>query len=373
MKTLGSFGKVNTMSPWQLGIVLVMIGIGSGIVTAANVLFASAGQFTWFVPLIAGWGYFGAAFLMIKLGKLFPQETFSIYLQHIWGRSFAIVLIWFFVVIILGRLSITLQIFSREISFFMFDRTPIEIISLTLLGVAAYCALQDLGTMLKVTQILFFTALPMLLGIVLLCFINFQFINIYPFWPINIAGFIKASQEFWSFFVGYEFILWLLPWVNRSKTNITKAVGTAFALKGALMAITMLMTLGVLTLEGVKGAPYPVPLSVRGIELPGTFIERMDNYLFLAWIPLAFITQAFPIYIIANIIAETHGYSDHRPFVLLLIPILFLGGMSLHDAPVFSTVARSIHWPGLVFSFAIIPATYFLARWKQQRQKATVP
>lgn len=373
MNTVGSLEKVYTMSPWQLGIILVMVGSGSGMITSASVLFPVAGQLAWLVPLIAGWAYFGVAYLIIKLGELFPQETFVVYFRRIWGRWLATTLVWFLVVVMIGRVLTIIQVFAREITFFMFDRTPMEVIILSLLGVAAYCALQDFGTVLKMTQILFFTALPMLIGIQLICFINFQFINIYPFWPIDITGFVKASQECWIFFVGYEFMFWLLPLVNRSKSSVTKAVGSAFALKALLIAFSMFMALGVLTLEGVKATPYPVSISVRSIELPGTFIERMDNYLFLAWIPLVFTTQVFPLFVIANILAETHGYSDHRPFVLLLIPILFAGTMALHDMPTFSAFIRLVHWPGLVFSFAIVPATYLLARWKRQRQQVAAP
>ena len=369
---MDSLQKRSAMSPWQLGIVLLMFGIGSDIVTSTSKLYPLAGQLGWLVPLVAGGAYFGAAYLMIKLGQLFPGESFSVYFQRIWGRRVAILLIWLLIAIMMAELFVRLQIFAREVTFFLFDRTPMEVIILTLLGVSAYCALQDLGTVLRMTQILFFTALPMLISIIILGYINFQFINIYPFWPINIAGFGKASLESWVFYVGYESVLWLLPWVCRGKSSVTKAVGTAFALKGLLMAVAMLMTLGVHTLEGIKGSPYPVSVALRGVELPGTFIERIDNYMFLAWIPLAFITYAIPMFVLANVVAETHGYNDHRPFVLLFIPILFIGGMSLHDLATFFMVANFVHWPGLAFSFMVIPATYLVAKWKKCRSEVTM-
>lgn len=369
MRAVDSLRKVNTMSPWQLAVVLVMTGIGSGMVTAANNMFSTAGQVSWLIPLISGWAYFGIAYLMIKMGDMFPQEPFSLYLQRIWGRPVALLLIWALLITILARLSIGLQSFAHEIIFFIFDRTPMEVIIITLLGVAAYCALQDLGTVLKVIQLLFSMFLPILVGIILLGFINFQFINIYPLGPLDLGAIVKASQEFWVYYTGYEFLLWLLPWVYRGKSSVTKAVGAAFAVKGLLISIVMLMVLGTQTLEGVRGTPYPVAISIRSVELPGTFVERVDNYLYFAWIPLAFITHALPLFIIANIIAEMYGYKDHRPFVLMLVPVLFFGGMSFHDLAIFNDVSRIIHWPGLVFSFIIIPASYFLAYRKKTMQK----
>lgn len=366
---MDSLQRRSAMSPWQLGIILLMTGIGSDMVLSTNKLTPSAGQLAWLVPFIAGGIYFGVAYLMIKLGELFPGESFISYFQHIWGRRITILLVWFFVTIMLVRSILFLQMFSKEIIFFMFDRTPPEVIILTLLGVSAYCAIQDLGTVLRVKQTLFFTALPMVIGIILLGFINFEFINIHPLWPINIAGLVKGSLESWFFYFGYESILWLLPWVYRGKSRITLAVGSAFALKGLLMAVAILMVIGSQSVEGVKATPYPTAVTIRSIELPGTFIERVDNYLYLAWIPLALCSIALPMFVVANVVAETYGYSDHQPFVLLFIPALFIGTMSLHDLSAYLVFTDYVHWPGLVFSFVVIPATYLVARWKIRRIK----
>ncbi|WP_371376589.1 GerAB/ArcD/ProY family transporter [Sporomusa aerivorans] len=360
------------ISPWQWAVMNCIFGIGSATITSTFTLAALAQQAAWLAALVAGGVYFCVAWLMIRLAASFPGQTLSSFLKILWGKAVGIVIVWFLVLALTAEIIVRLQLFSREITFFMFDRTPPEVIILTMLAVSAYCAVQDLGTVLQISQILFFTALPMMMMIILLGYISFHVINIYPLWPVNIAGVGRAIAESWVYFFGYEFILYLLPFIYRGNTSIVKATGIAFALKSLLMAVTILMVIGVHTVEGLQGSPYPTMIAIRGVELPGTFVERLDNYLFFLWIPIGFMTFAQYLFFAAAMLADLHGYKDHRPIVLFFVPVLFIGSAALHDATVFTEFSKWIPWPGLLFSFGIIPASYLLARWKLHRQGVTL-
>ncbi|MDF2568586.1 MAG: spore germination protein [Sporomusa sp.] len=365
---MGNIRKEDKMSPWQFAIILTLLGFGASVITASNKLVPFAGLTTWLAVLVAGGVYFGVAYFMIIFANMFPRETIVIYSQRIWGRPIAIAFIWMMIIIFMIEIIIKIQIFSREITFFMFDRTPHEVIILTMLAVCGYCALQDLGTLIRVSHIIFFTAVPMMMGIILLGYINFQFINIYPLWPKDIYGMVQAVLNCWVFFFGYEFILLLLPYVYKGNTSVVKAIGVSFIVKAVAMAVSILMTVGSLTVEAVKAIPYPTLVAIRSVELPGTFVERLDNYVFIAWIPLIFTTGSLFLFLAATAAAELHRYSDHRPFVFLFIPVLFIGSTGMHDLPAFEFVARNVHWLGLFFSFGVIPATYLMARWQRHKK-----
>lgn len=365
---LNKLFKNEQISPWQWAIMLSMFGIGSEAITAGRELIPLAQQSAWLAVLAAGGFYFCSAWLMIRLAAFFPGQTLTGFLRIIWGNLLGSAMVWIAVLTITAAIVLWVQNFSREITFFMFDRTPQEVIILTILAVAAYCAVQDLATVLRVSQILFFTVLPLMMGIILLGYISFQVINIYPLWPVNIAGIGRAVLESWMLFGGYEFILYLFPFIYKRNTSIVQATFVAFAAKALMIAMTVLMVIGVHSVEGAQGIPYPTMVAIRGVELPGTFVERLDNYLFFIWIPAAFITLAQHLYLSAAILAELHGYRDHRPFVLLLLPMLFIGSMVLHDLTVFDIYARLVHWLGLAFSFGLIPASYLLARWQRHKQ-----
>lgn len=156
VRILDNLENRNVMSPWQLAIVIAVAGAGAAVVSSPKVLVSLAGHFAWLIPVLGGALYFGVAYLMIKLGNLFPGDSFSRYLQQIWGRRAAVIIVWWFIVVILGELFVRIQMFAREIVFFMFDRTPPEVIALTMIGIAAYCAVQDVGTVIRVSHILFF-------------------------------------------------------------------------------------------------------------------------------------------------------------------------------------------------------------------------
>jgi spore germination protein len=353
------------MSPLQLAVVIVMFGLGISGRTTVDVI--KAGEHGAWLAVITGCiVFYGAAWLMIKLGRLFPRENFIEYLPRIWGKWPGLLLSWLFVLVFYFNSITILHGFSREIAFFMFDRTPFEVIEASLLAVAVYCAMQDWGTILRVTQYMFCTAFPSWLLLVLPTFLNFRFINILPLWPQNWAGVAEGIYRSWALFQGYESILLLLPLVYKKNTSVSRVVAGAFVLLGATWLMITMLVIGVFSLEEAKRIPYPILTAIRTVELPGTFIERLDTYFLLFWMQTVFVFLVLSLYTMAQALTCCYRFADHRPFVLALVPIVFLGGDALHNSSLYDQAHQLANITGLIFSFGVIPLSYGFTLWKRR-------
>ncbi|MDR7866784.1 MAG: endospore germination permease [Sporomusaceae bacterium] len=357
------------MSPLQLAIVVAtsMMGISGRVMEPIQ---AASGHGAWLAVLAGGALFYGAAWLMIKLGETFPDESFAEYLPRLLGRWLGGAVVWLFVLVLFLWASLVLQGVSREITFFMFDRTPFEVVEAGLLLVCVYCCLQDWGTIVRVVQFVFFTALPPWLFLLAVSLLRFRFINFLPLWPENAAGVAAGALHSWNLFQGYECVLLLLPLVYKGNVKPAKAVAGAFALATSVFILRIVLDIGVLTLEGARNSPFTMLTIVRTVEIPGTFLERLDTYFLVFWVQGIFASLTLALYMMAQSLARLYRFADHRPFVLALAPLLFFLGDAAHHVAVFEWLRTATEWAGLAFSLGVTPLVYALVWWRGRSRDA---
>ena len=358
------------MSTLQLMIVTITTCIGAQIMLSPRALIASLGQAAWISVIIGGVIFYIAACLMLKLGKQYPDETLVEYAPRLFGPlGGSVIVLWFNLLFFLQIIEIFSGV-GKIITFFMFDRTPPEVVILGLLVVCTYCALQDWGTILRVQQFMFFVAYSMLTVVWLASMLNFQPENMLPLWTANGKNVISGGVSTWPMYSGYECVLLLLPLVYRQANfaKLAKIMGGAFGCMTLFFLLIIIIIIGVLTVENAKSIPYPALNVIRSVELPGTFIERLENYLLLTWIPVVFDTLAVMMFFMGQVCMRYYGYVDHRPWVLMLVPIVYVCSiLLLDDQQVYDTISKYTLWAGLGFSFAVVPLSLILS-WRQKRK-----
>lgn len=356
----------NKMSVLQFGVVMVSIMLGAQFIGLPTQLVPQAEQLAWVSVILGGGLFFGATWIMLKLAALYPNSDLTEYLPRLLGKWLGVGVICVLVLLFLVVTWVTQNQFSRVLVFFMFDRTPTDVIIMSMLAVVVYCALQDLGTIVRVAQFTFLVAVAMIGVIWSVGIFNFQPENLLPLWTNKPIDVLQATLKTWGTYGGYEIILLLFPVISQKHNKLVKVVGTGFAFITLVSVIVVVMTVGVLTVESVKNESYPTLVVVRSVELPGTFIERLENYFLIAWIPLIFNSQALFVYMLAQIMSRLWGFADHRPWVLALVPLIYTGATLLDGLELMVLAGKVLTLLGLVFSLGIIPLVYLYAKWKNQ-------
>lgn len=354
------------MSPLQLAVMvmLMMVGVPGA---ALQPTLLEAGHGAWLSVVLAGAVFYGAAWLMLLLGGWFPGESFAQYLPRVFGRWAGGAAVWLFVLVLWLNAGYVLQISSRVVTFFMFDRTPFEVVAATLLAVCVYCALQEWGTILRVGQLIFFTAVPIWLLLLSSGLLSFRVINLLPLWPDSAARVVGGALQCWPLYGGFEIILMLFPLVYRGNVKPAAAVAGAFLASGGVFLLWVALMVGVLTLEGVVNIPFPLMTVMRNVEIPGTFLERLDTYFLLFWIQTIFMSLTLALYAMAKAAADLYGHADHRPWVLAFMPAIFLAGDAAHNVRLFEGMQQAGVWVGGAFSLAVVPLICGLVWWRRRQ------
>lgn len=357
------------MSAWQLAIVVFVTTVGAQIVLSPRGLIAQAGHGAWISVIVGGIIFYVAVYLMLTLSKAYPEETLVEYAPRLFGRvGGTIVICWFNLLFFLQIIQVLAGV-GKVLTFYMFDRTPPEVVILALLVICTYCALQDWGTILRVQQFMFFSAYSILTMIWMISILNFRPENLLPLWSKDITGVISGGFSTWSMYSGYECVLLLMPLVYRHETlsKLAKTVGAAFGCLTLLFLLFIVVIIGVLTVNSAQNVPYPALLVIRSVELPGTFIERLENYLLLAWIPVVFDTLAAMMFFIGQVCMRHWRYVDHRPCVLLFVPIIYTCSIVLDNQQVFDMASKYTMWVGVSFSFTVVPVALLLSWWQRRK------
>lgn len=352
------------MSAIQLAIMIIAVQLDILPIGFSDLL-REGGQSAWLCVLAGGIVFYSSAYVSIRLAQQFPGETFVEYVPRVWGRRLGFMVLLLYLSVFVFETWIGLQAAAREISFYMFDRTPYEIILGTYLAASAYCALQDLGTILRVVQMMALVGTVILFFLLLLSGVAFQTINLFPLISGSFPQFASGVWETWPVFSGYMLLLMLLPYVGRNEQNIAKVVGYGFIFFTAIAAWIVMLTIGGLGIATAQNVSFPMVTLIRTIEIPGTFLERLDTYMVTIKVMIFFNSCSVVQYVKAVALAKFFGHADHRPWVLATVPLLFIGSDALHTMRLYETVRTVSIWLGFIFAFAVLPATLYLAKRRQ--------
>jgi spore germination protein len=350
------------MTPAQFGLLTLVVGLGPQALIAFSTIGADADQLLWFSLLIGGFLNFGAACIMLKLCALYPQDTVVEIARKTLGKFGGFLLLAHFSLVLLTHLILAARVESNVIQLFLFDQTPSEVICLLFLGTTVYCAIQDWDTQLMVIQVFTLTELPLMVGLWLLCFLNFQPEHLLPLWPDKPLGLLRGAVNSYNVYSGYEIILVLYPLVTRGHTNLFKAVAWGMGLLSAIYVAGAAVLTGALTAATVKLLPYPAISALKGVSIPGTFVERLENFMLLSWLPLFLMSSLLLLYCLAETFRRQFGLTQHRTFVPLWLPVIFLAAKIIETPQNLALFSKLTLYTGLLFSFAVIPVLWLRVR-----------
>jgi len=357
------------MSAWQLAIVVFVTCVGAQIMLSPRALIEQVGHGTELSVLLGGVLFYGAVCLMLVLAKKYPGETIVEYAPRLFGKVGGTIIIFWFNLLFFLQVTQIFNGIGKIITFYMFDRTPPEVVIAALLVVSTYCALQDWGTILRVQQFMFFVAYSILTIVWMTSILNFQPENLLPLWPVNIKAVIMGSFSTWGMYSGYECVLLLIPLVYRqaSLSSLLKAMGGSFGCLTMIFLMVIVVIIGVLTVDEAENLLYPALIVIRSVELPGTFIERLENYLLIAWVPVVFDTLTAMMFFMGQVCMRHWRHADHRPWVLLSVPIIYVSCILLDNQHVYDMVNSVTMWIGMAFSFGVIPICLSLSWWQKRK------
>ena len=352
----------------QVTLLIITSIIGIRFLSMPQILAQHAGRDAWMGIILAGFAVLVVNYFMILLGNRFPGKTAAEYSQLILGRflgmGFNMLIAAFFT--ILGAFA--LRTFGDVAKSFLLEKTPLEVILITMLFVVGYILNHGLNALARIAQVTFpllFSALLILLGLGQ-SLINYG--EVLPFFQGGIKPVLTSAFYGWQGFAGFGLIMFVLPQMFRPKQGL-QASSAAIIISAIPYVMIFIAILGVFGVEGSSWLVYPVMDFAREIEFPGAFLERIEIVVLSLWIFTSFTTIAINSYMGIWIFGQSLGLKEYRGLVAVWLPLVYLLSLLPQNY-------AQVYFLGDILGFfsigiaLIVLSLYFLAKIRGKGEKA---
>lgn len=333
--------------------------IGIGIITLPRRLAQSTeGSDGWISIVLAGVTSILFVWVIAKLAKRFPKQTFLEYTTRIVSKPVAIILTLLLGFHLLQFTAYEMRAVANITKVYLFDQTPVEVIALTFLLVVIYAVAGSRVGILRL-NLLF---LPIILFIsILLIFMNlgyFEFNNLKPFFTTKWDGYFMGAKDSFFAFLGFEILLFYIAFMNRPE-NAHKAAMIGMSIPILLYLMFYIIAIGVFGHATSINIIDPIIEIAKEVEVPGEFLERFESIFFTIWIMTIFNTAAMALDVTIIAFKSVFPKINKMTFLFILSPIIYLSGMfPPHLLAVFK-VGEWLSYSGIVFGM-VIPSILFI-------------
>ena len=256
------------------------------------------------------------------LNKKFPDMTVIEYSEVLLGKVMSKIIVIIFALFYVLVSSMVLRSFADIVKAFLLENTPLEVIIIGMLILAAYLSKNGINPIVRLCETFFPVFSLSILLFLILALQNFDAINIYSLWQINIKDMFRTMVETLDVFLGFEVVLFAGAFALDRK-NLVK-----FSIAGSLFAallniISLVIAIGVFTVGGLEYQMYPLLELSKSVVFPGAFAERFDLFFAIFWVLAVFTTVAVVYYLAAFNITRVVGLRNYRPMCIILMPVVY--------------------------------------------------
>jgi len=266
--------RKNRISNGQLEALVLSIAVGVGILSLPNDLANILGNDGWILIVIGALIILPFLYIMYKLNRMFPGEIYFEYGKKIVGTFLFDIFSIIYLISYIFMLAFEVRVFAEVIKAFLLDRTPIEVIIITMLLASSYIARKDLGALGRMAIILVIIVGVIMLIFGILALPTMDYTNILPLFRIGLGDIKDILRGFGYIafsYSGFEIILIAMAYIEKPEESLK------YSIKGVLYTavvylITFFISLAQLGIYDTKRQIWPMLSIMREIELPGFFI-----------------------------------------------------------------------------------------------------
>lgn len=317
------FSNDNMISIRQLQILLILNNFGMSIVVLPRKVSQIAGQDGAWLILAGLLVSFIYLFIINKVAQVYPNESFVSYCCKILGKPLGYLISLGFILKIIFSLALEIRAFSEIINEIILFKTPISIISISMLILGGYAASKGYEARGRIAEILIFFILIPLIFVLLLAIFDSDINNLKPFFEnINIKTSLQGGFFSAFYFSSIEFVLFVYPYI-KDKSLIQKSTFKAVSFIGIIMFLISLITISRFGKEDVNHQMWPVLEIMDTINLPGSFIESQEALIMSFWIIAIFIIISTGFFFSSLLFKDIIKKGKHSIYILICLPIIY--------------------------------------------------
>ena len=316
-----------TISPLQIAIMYFTTAFGSGILTLPRSVGTIAREDMWLSVILGGLAMGFSLWCTVALCRYFPNDTAIEYHSSLLGPIVGQLVNIFYLMSMVLLGAAALRSFSGALNLFLFEATPHWIIQFVFLGVAAYAGQYGVAPLIRMQQFILLAIAPTAILLMSLGFLRVEPKNFQPFLAGGLMPVLKGIVPSWFAYSGPELITGLaFPFVTQKKQVIKAGLLTVAVLAVMYTTYTVIVQ-GVLGVEEIIVTVYPTIIAYREVNIPDTFVERIDGYMLSLQIVLYFLSLANLLYFSSFGCSRLMKLEYCRPVIILLVPVFYFIAM----------------------------------------------
>lgn len=358
------------VSPLQFFIIIINTSFGAGMLSMPRTVAEVTNEDMWLTVICGGGVFLFAFWAVAKLSQYYPGQTCLEYHRILLGPILGQLLNVILLSLLISTTAISLRNFTVALKIMLLDMTPPQIIVIILLLLAVYATQYGLAPFLQIQQLVFMSNNFILIPVILLGFLSVNTIDTYlPILAKGLTPIIKGIVPSWFAYCGPELVVGLIyPYVTRQKGAVTWGAA-GVAVLTVLYTLLTIIVQGVLTPKETAHIILPTISAYKEIEIPDTFIERLDGYLMVLWIPLYFTSLINLFYFSAFGWARLFKQESSRSVTILLVPLIYYLINLASRTQTISAINNYFTIADMVWALGIVPVLLGIAWLKEKKRR----
>ena len=312
----------NKISLRQLQVLLILDIFGTGVVILPRRITSLANQDGWILIVFATIFALFSAFLISKLAKMFPNDSFVSYNQKVFGKVIAFLITISFVLKILINGAMEIRLFGEIVNSTLLFNTPFYVVSASLILTSAYISAKGYESRARIAEILIFVVFIPLFFVFSIAATDSDFTNLAPvlttpFPTLLYGGFLSTIA-----FSALPFGLIAFPYLNNHKKAF-KAASVAIIVVAVFMLGVSAITIAKFGAIETQRQMWPVLEMMDIIDIPGSFIERQDALVMSIWIISVFCIINASLFFSSILLRDCFKKGSHGFYILISAIIIF--------------------------------------------------
>jgi spore germination protein (amino acid permease) len=319
--------KEESITGRQLFAIVVMVQLGTEVLSLPHVEADVAGQDTWIAVLLSGLFAQLGILLIWWLGSRYPDRNLYTYISTIVGKPIGLCMNAVFGLYYAFSGFLLTTNYADVLKRWMFVLSPWWILLLMLLIVCGYAATSTLRSLALISQTMIIVPIVGFLLITLSGTYGFDAKNLLPVLSGGWNPVMKGAYAAFSSYVGYDLLLYAYPYV-RSRSNkglllwmsIANAIAIVFYVAVCLVCSTMF------SLRQLTYIPEPIVFILKNYQLE--IIQSLDILflIFYACVVLSTIYVYFFLSSKAFMHLRKNGWGKQSVWVWAIVCACFAGG-----------------------------------------------
>ncbi|WP_044642994.1 spore germination protein [Risungbinella massiliensis] len=323
---------------------------------------------SWISIIIGGLLALIVGIVIVKLSQQFPEKTFYQYNQEIVGKWLGgllslLTIIYFFVLS-----AFEVRTMAEVTEYFLLEGTPIWAIIMPFMWVGFYLIIDGMNPIARLFDLIFPITVIIFLLVAFMSFGIFELDNLRPVLGMGVSPVLKGLKTTALAYLGPEIMLLLVAFMKQPNKGI-QAVMIGIFIPMIMYVITIVMSIGAFSVDGVVTRTWPAIDLMRSFEVQGLVFERFESLLLVIWIMQIFSTFTITYYAASLGLAQVFK-RDIRPFIYGLLPVIYLIAMipkNTNDLFKLGDIVGN----GALYLFGVLPLLLLIgAKWKERKNGA---